>query len=65
MINVLTPDEFKQVTPLGELGELRLPFPSVVANSVVLTQTETHPILDWSIAELRLLSPSAATQSKR
>lgn len=64
-INVLTSDEFAQVMPLGELGELRLSFPPVVAKSLILTQTETHPILDWSIAELGLLSPSAAIQSKR
>jgi hypothetical protein len=64
-INVLTPDEFAQVMPLGELGELQLPFPPVVAKSVVLTQTDTHPILDWSIAEVGLFSPAAAIQSKR
>lgn len=65
VLSVLGSDEYRQVMPLGEPGKLRLSFPAVLAKRVVLTQTGNHPILDWSIAELRLLTPVSATESKR
>jgi hypothetical protein len=65
VVTVLTPDEFQTLMPLSESDEFRIPIKPTKVRSVTFTQTGTHPILDWSIAELSLFQSPARNKSEK
>ncbi len=56
---VLSADDFRSLAPLFESGEYWIPLSPVKARSITFIQTGNHPILDWSIAEIAILQPTA------
>jgi hypothetical protein len=55
---VLTNEQYQYLVAFWKGGTFRFWFSPREARRVILSQTGTHPILDWSIAELRFFTGS-------
>ncbi len=55
---VLTNEQYQYLVEFWKGGTFRFWFSPREARRVILSQTGTHPILDWSIAELRFFTGS-------
>jgi hypothetical protein len=58
---VLTNEHYQYLVAFWKGDTFRFWFSPRVAQRVILSQTGTHPILDWSIAELRFFTGSETT----
>lgn len=57
---VLSADDYRDVAPLLADGDLKLPLQGPPSQSVVLRQLGSHPVVDWSIAELSFMQDAQA-----
>lgn len=57
--SILKPEDYVAIRyHLDEAGEWKFYFPPLEVKRLVMTQSGKHPVFDWSIAEIRFLSPT-------